>query len=166
MAKKAQPFKGALDPNKTIKMQVEDPNLRIEKQHNTDSGYDLKSKLEITIPAKQFRTIPTGVMLELPSELEAEIRPRSGLAKNFGITVLNSPGTIDSGYRGEIKVILMNHGEKEFKIEKYQRIAQIVFKKKETYNLIELQEINKDTERKEGGFGSTDPKSNKKSKEK
>lgn len=98
--------------------------------------------------------IPTGIKLELEEGYEAQIRPRSGLALKYGITVLNSPGTIDSDYRGEIKVLLINHGKKQHLITNGDRIAQLIITKIPDTILSLIEEVN-DTERGDGGFGST-----------
>jgi dUTP pyrophosphatase len=125
------------------------------------AGFDLRANLdcEVTIPKKGGRSIvPTGLYFELPINFEMQIRPRSGLAAKNGVTVLNSPGTIDSDYRGEIKVILINHGDEDFKINNGDRIAQGVISSviNETiFNLNQVNEISDDTERSSGGFGST-----------
>lgn len=106
-----------------------------------------------------YKTVGTGLALDLsslPHGVEAQIRPRSGLAAKHGITVLNSPGTIDRDYRGELKVILVNHGLAEYEVKKGDRIAQLVFS---TYlpnpTFIPLEELDGETDRGEGGFGST-----------
>jgi len=98
--------------------------------------------------------IPTGLVLELPPGFEAQVRPRSGLALRHGITVLNSPGTIDCDYRGEVKVLLANLGETAFVIERGERIAQLVFQRVERASLVEIEEASP-TPRGVGGFGST-----------
>jgi dUTP pyrophosphatase len=120
------------------------------------SGMDLSAFIDEPITLKPFdrALISTGVHVSIPDGYEAEIRPRSGLAHKFGITLLNTPGTIDSDYRGEIKVLLINLGGNPFTVQKGDRIAQIVFK-----NVIqaawEIVEKLPDTSRGEGGFGST-----------
>jgi dUTP pyrophosphatase len=93
------------------------------------SGADLCADIEgdILLGPGERKSIPTGVRLELPSGIEAQIRPRSGLAQSHGVTVLNAPGTIDSDFRGELKVILINHGREPFTVKRGERIAQIVF---------------------------------------
>ena len=123
------------------------------------SGLDLRASLmqDIIIEPHERAVIPTGIFLQLPEILEAQIRPRSGLALNDGITVLNTPGTIDSDYRGEVSVILVNLSNKPFKISNGDRIAQIVIARVEkiAWDNIEILET---TERGEGGFGSTGKK--------
>lgn len=120
------------------------------------SGMDIRAAISDRISLKPLeRTlVPTGLFLELPSGYEAQIRPRSGLAIKQGITCLNSPGTIDSDYRGEIKVILINFSHEDQIIESGDRIAQMIIQKVEKANLVEAEEISI-TERNEGGFGHT-----------
>ncbi len=98
--------------------------------------------------------IPTGLMLELPGGFEAQVRPRSGLAHRHGITVLNAPGTIDADYRGEIQVLLINHGQVPFEVQRGTRVAQLVFARVEQVTLV-LADRLADTARGERGFGST-----------
>lgn len=98
--------------------------------------------------------VPTGLIFEIPENYEVQVRPRSGLAAKHGITVLNTPGTIDADYRGEVKVILINLSNEEFTINRGDRIAQVVVAEVSDYNLIEVQSVS-DTERGEGGFGHT-----------
>jgi dUTP pyrophosphatase len=98
--------------------------------------------------------VPAGIAIELPLGVEAQVRPRSGLALNHGITCLNSPGTIDSDYRGEIKVILINHGDKPFTIARGAKIAQMVIARHEQAELVEVESLS-DSVRGAGGFGST-----------
>lgn len=123
------------------------------------SGMDIAAFLdnEIFIKPSEKKIIPTGIKLKIPKGYEIQIRPRSGLAANNDITVLNTPGTIDSDYRGEIKVILFNHGKNLFKVENGLRIAQMVLCPVIEAKLSEV-EIIDETERGEGGFGSTGTK--------
>lgn len=120
------------------------------------AGMDLRANLSesVTIAAGKRELVPTGLSIELPVGYEAQVRPRSGLALKFGVTVLNSPGTIDADYRGEIKVLLTNLSPNEFIIEPGERIAQIVFSKHETISWQEVNELN-DSVRGSGGFGHT-----------
>lgn len=120
------------------------------------AGMDLRANLEEPINLKPLERIlvPTGLFIELPMGYEAQVRPRSGLALKKGITVLNSPGTIDADYRGEIGVILINLSSEEFKIEHGERICQMVIAKHETIGW-ELVEILEETARGAGGFGHT-----------
>ncbi|MFM9401227.1 dUTP diphosphatase [Myroides odoratimimus] len=123
---------------------------------NQSAGMDLRANLEesITLNSLERAIVPTGLFIELPEGYEAQIRPRSGLAAKRGITLLNSPGTIDADYRGEIGIILVNLSKEPFVIENGERIAQMVIAK---YEQIQWQpvEILTDTERGAGGFGST-----------
>lgn len=119
-------------------------------------GMDLYAAIEEEVILKPFerKLIPTGIMIELPCGYEAQIRPRSGLANKYGVTLVNTPGTIDWDYRGEIKVIMINLGNEDFKINRAERIAQMVFNKVEI-PIIEEVEYIESTERGSGGFGST-----------
>ena len=121
------------------------------------SGIDLKAAIEknINIKSKNFTIIPTGIIIEIPQGFEAQVRPRSGLAANNGLTVINSPGTIDSDYRGEIKVILINLGEGDFLITPGMRIAQLVISPTYKANISFVKEILSNTKRGKEGFGST-----------
>ena len=120
------------------------------------AGMDLRANLEapITLKPMERAMIPTGLFIELPVGYEAQVRPRSGLAAKHGITVLNTPGTIDADYRGEIKVILINLSTEPFEIQHGERIAQMVIAKHETMQWDEV-EVLSDTERGAGGFGSS-----------
>lgn len=120
------------------------------------AGMDLRAQLQEPVMLKplQRALIPTGLHIELPDGYEAQIRPRSGLALKKGVTVLNSPGTIDSDYRGEIKVIMINLSNETTVINTGERIAQMIIAKYEKVALKEVDEIN-ETERGEGGFGHT-----------
>ena len=125
-------------------------------QTHGSSAVDLFANLNesIILKSRERKLISTGIFLSIPVGYEAQVRPRSGLAVKHGITVLNSPGTIDSDYRGEIGVILINHSEEDFKISNGDRIAQLVLSR---YNNITWQhvEILDETDRGSGGFGST-----------
>jgi dUTP pyrophosphatase len=120
------------------------------------AGMDLRANLaaSITLNPLERAIIKTGLFIELPMGYEAQVRPRSGLAAKKGITVLNSPGTIDADYRGEIGVILVNLSNEAFVIENGERIAQLIIAKHERAEWIEVQELS-ETSRGEGGFGST-----------
>jgi len=122
----------------------------------SSAGMDLRAFLDDDVVLKPFerKLIPTGLYIELPDGYEAQIRPRSGLAIKSGITVLNSPGTIDADYRGEIKVILINLSNQDFTIKSGERICQMVIAKHEKVDFVEVEEIN-ETERGAGGFGHT-----------
>lgn len=123
-------------------------------QTEGSSGLDLHSSESLTLNKGERKLIPCGFTMKLPLHLEAQIRPRSGLAYKHGITVLNTPGTIDSDYRGEIKVLLINLGEESFEIKKGDRIAQMVIA---PIQKIQWKEVNSldNTERSGSGFGHT-----------
>lgn len=123
---------------------------------NLSAGMDLRASLteSIILQPMQRALIPTGLYIELPAETEAQIRPRSGLAFKHGITVLNSPGTIDADYRGEIKVLLINLSQEPFEIKDSERIAQMIISKHETVEWQLVETLNQ-TQRGEGGFGHT-----------
>jgi len=123
------------------------------------AGMDLRANLSEGLLLKSGKRllVPTGLFIALPEGYEAQIRPRSGLAFKHGITVLNSPGTIDADYRGEVKVLLINHGAEDFEIKDGERIAQMVIA---AHARIEWNSVNEleETERGAGGFGSTGKK--------
>ncbi len=123
------------------------------------AGMDLKANTDtpLTLEPLQRAMIPTGLFISLPAGFEAQVRPRSGLAAKHGITVLNTPGTIDADYRGEIKVILVNLSSENFTIEPGERIAQMVIARHEQIQWEEVEQLD-DTERGAGGFGSTGTK--------
>ena len=129
---------------------------RLEKATKGSAGFDLLASINdpLEINSGKSLLVPCGFSLQMPNNFEAQVRPRSGLALKNSITVLNTPGTIDSDYRGEICVILINHGQISFKISRGMRIAQIIFKENPEVNLVEVDELN-DTKRGSGGFGST-----------
>jgi dUTP pyrophosphatase len=142
-------------------------NIKIKKlEHSADllpsyatehsAGMDIiAANIEpITIKSQEVKLVPTGICIALPSHLEAQIRPRSGLALKHGVTVLNSPGTIDADYRGEIKVILINHAKEDFIIERGMKIAQMVIARYEQILWDEVDSLD-ETSRGSGGFGST-----------
>ena len=137
---------------KKLNQKVELPNYKTEGS----SGLDLMAFIEKTIILKpgESKLIPTGISIAIPADLEIQIRPRSGLAAKSNISVLNTPGTVDSDYRGEIKVILFNHGKNVFKINNKDRIAQMVLTPIIKAEFEEVAELPKSL-RGEGGFGST-----------
>lgn len=121
------------------------------------AGVDLHAALEggpCVLHPGERALVPTGLALEIPPGYEAQVRPRSGLALRHGISLVNSPGTIDADYRGEIGVILINHGNEPFVIENGERIAQLVFARYERARFVEVEELG-ETERGAGGFGHT-----------
>ncbi|MEE2638895.1 MAG: dUTP diphosphatase [Acidobacteriota bacterium] len=122
--------------------------------HPGDAGLDLYAVTHQEIPPAETRLIGTGLAIELPPDTEAQIRPRSGLALRHSVTVLNTPGTIDQGYRGEVGVILINHGTEVFVIRPGMKIAQLVVKPTVRVDVIEATALS-ETTRGPGGFGST-----------
>ncbi len=120
------------------------------------AGVDLKAAIDekVVIHPMERKLIPTGLSIAIPERYEAQIRPRSGIAFRNGVTVLNTPGTIDSDYRGEVKVLLINLGSEDFVVERGMRIAQLVVKKYEKIEWNEVKSLD-DTSRAGGGYGST-----------
>ena len=142
-----------------IKVLVKKLNPKAElPKYKTEgsSGMDLMALIEnsITIKSQNSALIPTGLSIAIPEDMEVQIRPRSGLAAKSNISVLNTPGTIDSDYRGEIKIILFNHGKEEFTVNNNDRIAQMVLMPILKAEFKEVEELPK-TVRGSGGFGST-----------
>lgn len=133
---------------------LEDSAQLPEYAHEGDAGLDIFSKTETTIESGESALIPTGLSIQLPPFTEAQIRPRSGLALKHQVTVLNTPGTIDEGYRGEIGVILINHGKSPFKVTAGMKIAQMVIKPVFRVKVDEVKDLDT-TARGEQGFGST-----------
>lgn len=122
--------------------------------HPSDAGMDVRSVENLVIPAGKRALVHTGLVMLLPPLYEAQVRPRSGLALKHGVTVLNTPGTIDSGYRGEVGVILANFGETDFEIKTGDKIAQIVIAPVTQPEIVETEVVD-ETDRGAGGFGST-----------
>ncbi|MEK6958354.1 MAG: dUTP diphosphatase [archaeon] len=138
-----------------VKVKKVSPGAIIPKlEHAGDAGFDLYSNEEMILKPMERKLVATGISIAIEKGFEAQVRPKSGLAINHGITIPNSPGTIDAGYRGEIKVIMLNLGEKEYKVEKGKKIAQLVFSRIEEPEIIEVKELD-ETKRGKGGFGST-----------
>ena len=127
-------------------------------QYATDhsAGLDLRANLDtpITLAPGAYKLIPTGLYIELPEGTEAQVRPRSGLAFKHGVTVLNSPGTIDADYRGEVGVLLINHGKEPFEVKDGERVAQLVVSRYERIRFEENADLRA-SERGTGGFGHT-----------
>lgn len=140
----------------TIKIKNSSKHPLPKYQTVLSAGMDLHANIDqsVFIQPGQREIISTGLFLELPEGFEAQIRPRSGLAFKHGVTVLNSPGTIDADYRGEIKVLLINHGQETFEIKDGERIAQMVIAQYSTIQWEETTQLS-DTERGEGGYGSS-----------
>ena len=124
------------------------------KAHHDDAAYDLRSRVDIELPPGKPTLVPTGLFLELPVGYEAQIRPRSGLALKSSLTLLNSPGTIDAGYRGEVGAIVFNAGQAPFQVHRGDRIAQMVIAKLPEVELVQADALS-ETKRGAGGFGST-----------
>jgi len=152
-----------IDPDKyklKFKFKIESNNPDPEYATVGSSGFDLRANLDspVRIHPHGVKIIPTGLYFEIPENYEIQVRPRSGLAAKNGVTVLNTPGTVDADYRGEIKVILINHSDEAFIVNHGDRIAQAVIASvigKNFVNLIKVDNIDENTERGSGGFGST-----------
>ena len=124
------------------------------RAHPGDAGLDLYAAVDLLIPPGETRLVGTGLAIELPAGTEAQIRPRSGLALEHNLTVLNTPGTIDEGYRGEVGIILINHGRTVFEVRRGMKVAQLVVKPTLAVEVVEADVLN-ETVRATGGFGST-----------
>jgi len=124
------------------------------RAHPADAGLDLHSAVDLDIPPGETRLLGTGLALELPPGTEAQVRPRSGLALTYSVTVLNTPGTIDEGYRGEVGVILINHGQRVFEVRRGMKVAQLVVQPTLAVEIVAVDALS-DTSRGERGFGST-----------
>lgn len=139
----------------TIKIQKIKDNAIIPKYaHEGDAGVDLYSTEEYLIKPGERVLVSTGIKMAIPKGHEAQIRPKSGLALKHGLSIVNTPGTIDSGYRGEVGIIIINLGKEEYKIEKGKKVAQMVINQVEEATFEEVKELD-ETTRNEGGFGST-----------
>lgn len=139
-----------------VKIVNHSPNPLPAYETSASAGMDIRAYLEepVVLKSLERKLVPTGLFIELPEGFEAQIRPRSGLAINKGITLLNAPGTIDADYRGEIKVIVANLSQEDFVINSGDRIAQMVISKHENAEWIEVDQLI-ETKRGSGGFGST-----------
>lgn len=131
-----------------------DPELMPVYAHPGDAGADLKAASDLSIAPSAWALVPTSLSIALPPGFVALVHPRSGIAVKHGVTVLNAPGTIDAGYRGEIKVALINHGREVFEIRRGDRIAQLVIQEVARMQPV-IVETLPGTERADGGFGST-----------
>ncbi|MBQ4549324.1 MAG: dUTP diphosphatase [Bacteroidales bacterium] len=141
----------------TVKIVNKSDNNLPAYETASSAGMDLRAYLPegpITLKPMQRMLIPTGLFMEIPEGYEGQVRPRSGLAIKSGITVLNTPGTIDADYRGEVKIILINLSDSDFVINSGDRVAQIVFAKCEQMEVVNVETLS-DTERGAGGFGHT-----------
>ena len=140
-----------------VKGKKKDGRVELPRYESSGAaGMDLKAFIDtdVTIPPLGRAKIPTGLFIEVPAGYEAQVRPRSGLASRHGVTILNAPGTVDSDYRGELEVILVNLGPEPFKLKNGDRIAQLVISPVTRASLCETDSLT-DTERGSGGFGST-----------
>jgi len=139
----------------TIRVKRLSPHAKIPRAaRKGDVAFDLYSLIDYELrPGERF-AVPTGIAVEIPPGYEGQVRPRSGLALKEGVTVLNTPGTIDSGYRGEVKTIMINLSGESFKITMGMRISQLAIRPVPDIEFIEVDELS-DTERGDGGFGST-----------
>jgi dUTP pyrophosphatase len=139
----------------TVKFRRIDPDAILPSYaHPGDAGMDVRSVESLTIPPGGRACVRTGLVFQLPPDAEAQVRPRSGLALRHGVTVLNSPGTIDAGYRGEVCVILANLGAEPFAVERGMKIAQVVVAPVARAEIAEVEAVDA-SERGSGGFGST-----------
>ena len=143
-----------MDSRLQVKFYRETDNPLPEYQNKGDAGMDIRSNEDVTIRSFSWSVIATGLYIIIPVGYEGQMRSRSGLAAKKGIQVLNSPGTIDSGYRDELKVILMNHGQWAYEVKKGDRIAQLVISPMTQAQLKEIYEMESDDDR-GGGLGST-----------
>jgi len=139
----------------TVRVKLLSPDAKMPQVARAgDVAYDLYSSVDYELKPRERYAVPTGIAIEIPEGYEGQVRPRSGLAMKEGVTVLNTPGTIDSGYRGEVRTIMINLGDRPFKITKGMRISQLAIRPVPEVEFIEADRLS-DTERGEGGFGST-----------
>ena len=131
-----------------------EPDLMPTIGNPGDAGYDLRSADNAIVPARSRHTVNTGVSIALPAGYVALVHPRSGLAAKHGITVLNAPGTVDAGYRGQMLITLVNHSDEDFEISRGDRIAQMLFQKFESARFVHVTELP-GSQRGSAGFGST-----------
>jgi dUTP pyrophosphatase len=131
-----------------------EPDLMPTMGNPGDAGYDLRSAENAVVPARSRHTVNTGVSIALPAGYVALVHPRSGLAAKHGITVLNAPGTVDAGYRGQMLITLVNHSDEDFEITRGDRIAQMLFQKFESARFVHVTELP-GSQRGSAGFGST-----------
>jgi dUTP pyrophosphatase len=135
-------------------MMEECDDLQPRKAHHDDAAYDLRSRVETELIPGKPQLVPTGLFIELPYGYEAQVRPRSGMAIKHSLTLLNSPGTIDAGYRGEVCAIMFNAGEESYHIKRGERVAQMVISKLPEVEFVQVSELA-ESKRGAGGFGST-----------
>ncbi len=140
----------------TVKFKMHEgcDDLAPRKAHHDDAAYDLRSRVDMELPPGTSTLVPSGLFLELPPGYEAQVRPRSGLALKHNLTLTNTPGTVDAGYRGEVGIIMFNLGKEPFPVRRGDRIAQMVICKLPEIELECVEELS-DSKRGAGGFGST-----------
>jgi dUTP pyrophosphatase len=142
-------------PSVPLHIQLDKGVKMPEYKHDGDSGFDLAANEDMDIPAKGVALVSTGVRFGIPNGYEIQVRSRSGLAAKSGVFVLNSPGTVDASYTGEVKVILANFGHNSVHVQKGDRIAQAVLAPVEKAQFVVVDKLSEETTRGEGGFGST-----------
>ncbi len=125
-----------------------------EKQHDSDAGYDLHSIEEVILKPNEIHKVKTGIAIQIPSNYAGLVLPRSGLSSKHGISLINTPGLIDSGYRGELLIPLINHSVNEYEINKHERIAQLILIESPTVKIEVVSDLD-DSDRDSKGFGST-----------
>ncbi len=140
-----------------IKMLEGCEDLLPAKAHYDDAAFDLRSRVDIVIEPGTPHLVATGIFMEFPVGYEAQVRPRSGMALKHALTVLNTPGTIDAGYRGEVSVIMLNAGKESYEIKRGDRVAQMVINQLPEVEIVAVDTLS-DTARGAGGFGSTGKK--------
>ncbi len=139
----------------TVRIKRLSPHATLpSRQHSYDAGYDVTAVEETVVPAGKWTLVKTGIAVELPEEMEIQVRSRSGLALKHGIFCLNAPGTVDAGYRNEIGVILANFSQENFMIHRGERVAQLIFQTPKHPELVEVDDLS-ESDRGLGGFGST-----------
>ena len=137
-----------------FRMNPGDEDLAPRRSHDDDAAFDVRARADMCIQPGDVQLVATGLFLELPVGFEAQLRPRSGLALKHSITLLNTPGTIDAGYRGEVGVVMFNAGKSPFEVDRGDRIAQMVIQELPDVDLVEVADLNASA-RGDGGFGST-----------
>ncbi|MHA1769128.1 MAG: dUTP diphosphatase [Candidatus Thorarchaeota archaeon] len=143
------------DDSVVVRVKLLSSEARLPEAARTgDVAFDLYSTVDYELGAGERFAVPTGIAVEIPPGYEGQVRPRSGFALRDGITVLNAPGTIDSGYRGEVKTIMINHGDRPFRITKGMRISQLAIRPVPKVQFLQVDELS-NSKRGEGGFGST-----------
>ena len=137
-----------------IRMQEGCEDLMPKKAHHDDAAFDIRSRVDMVIEPGVPHLVATGIFMEFPAGYEAQVRPRSGMALKHALTVLNTPGTIDAGYRGEVGVIMLNAGKEPYEVKRGDRVAQMVINKLPEVEIVAVNDLS-DTTRGTGGFGST-----------